>query len=128
MVAAAKKRTVKKATKRRGPVASRPTKPAKWEGNGKKAGQSKKFAKEQPTIAGMEDVDERIPELDDACQRHEAAKDKQTIGKSEEREAATEITAGIKEHGLNLYLHQGRKFYIEPGSESLKVVQVKQKG
>lgn len=124
MVATAtKKRNTKKATKRR-PVASRAAKPAA----SKAAGQSNKFATEQPPIKGMEDTDERIAELEEECQRHMAAKDKQSIGKTDEGEAAGKITNLLKKHDLNLYIFQGKKYYIEPGAESLKCVKVKQKG
>jgi hypothetical protein len=113
-------------SKRSGKARRRQTPNASANGHAKKAGQSGKFATNQPAITGMEDTDERIKELDDECQRYFAAKDKQTDGKSEEELAAEKIGKLLHEHNLDLYVLNGKKFYLEPGVEKVKCVKVKQ--
>lgn len=80
----------------------------------KKAGQSGKFATNQPAIKGMEDTDERIPALDDECQRYFAAKDKQATAKHDEELAAEKIGKMLHEHKLDLYVLNGKSFTWNP--------------
>lgn len=94
----------------------------------KAAGQSEKFATNQPPIKGMEDVDERIPELDDECQRFLSECDKRASAKQTADEHRQKIGELLKEHGLDLYKLNGKKFYIEPGTPQVKVVKLNQKG
>lgn len=96
--------------------------------NGKAAGQSAKFAPNQPPISGMEDVDERIEVLDEECQRFLSIKDQQRSLKEDEGESRQKIGDLIKEHGLELYKLNGMKFWIEPGTPTVKVTKLNQKG
>lgn len=93
----------------------------------KTAGQGD-FAPNQPLIKGFEDVDERITELDEECQRYLSAKERQKDAKQEADEAAEEIVTLIHKHELTHYKLNGKKFYIEPGAESVKCGNVEQKG
>lgn len=119
------------ATKKKAATKRRVAKASKPESNGSvkaKKVKGSKFAPEQPPITGMEDVDERIPELDELCERYLAADETRKSKKVERDEAGEEIRKGLDEHDLQLYVHKARKFYTEPGQPSLKVAKVKQNG
>lgn len=110
------------------PVASKAVKPSK---NGKasmKSAGTGKFATNQPPLEAMKDVDERIPELTDECQRYLGFKDTQKTAKIDGDTCAGKIGELLKEHNLLHYTVNGKKFYIEPGSPSVKCVNVKQNG
>lgn len=94
----------------------------------KSAGQSDKFAANQPPITGLEDVDERIESLDEECQLYLSEADKKKAAKQSADEALQKIGELLKEHGLDLYKLNGQKFYIEPGTPTVKVVKLNQKG
>lgn len=87
-----------------------------------------KFAPNQPPLEAMKDVDERIPALDEECQRYFANKDKQIAGREGMEESLDKVGELLKENNLDCYILNGKKFYIEPGSPSVKCVKVKQKG
>jgi hypothetical protein len=126
MATATKKKPAKKSGKaRRRVVASRAAKPS-TNGKAKKAGQSGKFAPNQPAIKGLEDTDERIAALDELCAAYVADDEKRKIAKVDRDTTAGKIMEVIKEKKLDLYIYQGKKFYVEPGAEGLKVVVVKQ--
>jgi hypothetical protein len=98
-------------------------KAAKPSTNGEKTAGQGDFASEQQPL--IPDADERIPELDEACQRVLAAKDQRKSAKADEDEALGEVADLIHKHNLTCYMLNGKKFYIEPGAESVKVVNVK---
>lgn len=126
MVATKTRKRKRAGQSRTGKARRKQTPNASANGHAKKAGQSGKFATNQPAITGMEDTDERIREFDDECQRYFAAKDKRADGKSEEELAAEKIGKLLHEHDLDLYIFNGKKFYLEPGVEKVKCVKVKQ--
>jgi hypothetical protein len=85
-----------------------------------------KFAAEQPPLAGMEDVDERIPALDEACQRAIANREKAKSAAQEFTEDLEKIGALLNENDLDCYIIVGKKFFIEPGEPHVKMLKVKQ--
>src|SRR4029078_1928182 len=96
MVTATKK-TPKKSTTKRRVVASRAAKPStNGKAERKKAGQSGKFAPNQPAISGMEDTDERIPELDKLCAGYVADDEKRKQAKVDRDTKAGRIMEVIK--------------------------------
>lgn len=92
------------------------------------AGQSGNFASNQPPIKGMEDTDERIPELEEACQAALMYDEQKKNAKKSKDEQYEKIGNLLNEHSLKLYILNGKKFYIEPGGPSVKCVNVKQNG
>lgn len=82
----------------------------------------------QPPLPGMEDVNQRIPELTDECQRVLGAADKQKSAKTEKDTALGRVGELLKRHDREHYTVNGKKFYIEPGAPSVKMVNVKQNG
>lgn len=109
-------------TKRRKIVAQ---KPAKGKAKTKSAGPGK-FAVQQKPLESMQDVDERIPALDEECQRYFANKDKIRSGREGQEESLDKIGDLLKEHELDCYILNGKKFYIEPSKSTVKVKKVKQ--
>jgi hypothetical protein len=85
-----------------------------------------KFAAEQEPLHSMEDVDLRYPALDEWCQRYFAAKDKILTGREGTEEALDKVGHLLREHELECYILNGKKFYIEPSKSSVKVKKVKQ--
>lgn len=126
MVTATRKKPglTKKHTPRRKALRSPKKKPT-VEKPTKAAGQGD-YATNQKVL--VPDADERIPELDEACQRFLSEQDKRTAAKQaadEQRQAIGEL---LKQHDLNLYKMNGKKFYIDPGTPQVKVVKLNQKG
>lgn len=111
----------KLAATRRRPRSAKKDKDLKGAGTGA-------FAANQPPLDAMKDVDECIKELTDECQRYLSEKDKQGTAKAQAEEHSEKIGELLKKHGLDFYTVNGKKFYIEPGSPSVKCVNVKQKG
>ncbi len=127
MAVATKKKPSKKTTKRR-VVASRAAKPSK---NGKAKAKSAgpgKFDPKQPTLPTMEDVDKRIPELTDECQRCLGFRDKRRSAKVDQEESLDKIGELLKQHDVDQYVVNGEKFFIEPGAPAVKILKVKQNG
>ena len=121
-----RKPRAKGTTRRRISRAEKPSNgKAKKQEKPKTAGQGD-FATEQKPL--IEDADERIPELDDACQRVLQYRDARKKAKSDEDQSLEEVGKLIHKHDLNCYMLNGKKFCIEPGAESVKVVNVKQNG
>jgi hypothetical protein len=111
---------------RRRVVASRPKPEASSNGEAKaKSAGPGKFDPAQKPLDTMEDVDERVPELDEECDRYLAADEKRKSSKVERDETAGRIGDLLKEHNLACYILKGKKFYIEPGTPSVKVTKVK---
>lgn len=92
------------------------------------AGQSEKFAPNQPPIGGLEDTDERIGELDELCQQVIANSESRRSLKQDTDSALEEIGQLLDEHDLDCYIMQGEKFFIEPGVKSVKHKKIQQKG
>jgi hypothetical protein len=104
--------------------AKRPAKPGK---NGKmKAAGPGKFAAEQKPLASMEDVDERIPALDEKCQKAIADRERQRSAAQDFAEDLEEIGELLKEHNLECYIISGKKFVPVPGEPTVKIYKVKQ--
>lgn len=123
----------KSAKKRRIPSAKKAvaSAPVKASSNGKaktKSAGPGKFDVKQPPLDGMEDVDERVPALDEECQRYLGFKDAQKTAKVDGDTSAEKIGDLLKEHNLDQYVVNGKKFYIEPGAPAVKCVNVKQNG
>lgn len=110
------------ATKRRKPIAI--TK-AKGKAKTKAAGPGK-FDVSQKPLDTMQDVDERVPALDEECQKYFANKDKILSGREGQEESLDKIGDLLKEHNLDCYILNGKKFYIEPSKSTVKVKKVKQ--
>lgn len=94
----------------------------------KSAGQSGKFAENQPPLAGAEDTDERISELDELCKRVLANSAKRKSLKEETDDHLEQIGQLLKDNDLELYIMQGEKFFIEPGVSKVTHKKVQQKG
>lgn len=130
MATKTKKRPAKKVTKKAA-VRRRitPRGPAKASTNGSTrsvpAGAGKFDAKQKP-LDVMPDIDEKIPALEDACQRYFAGVDKVQSGKQDVTDAKEEIGDLLKEHDLPCYIKNGRKFFFEPSREEIRVKKVKQ--
>lgn len=108
---------------------TKPTKPAKSSSkNGrartKPAGAGKFDAKQKPLDA-MPDVDERIPALEEECQRYFAADDKVRNGRVQREESLEAVGKLLKKHELDCYIKHGRKFFFEPSREEVRVKKVK---
>lgn len=117
-----KKATRRRITHRRAPAAST---------NGKGPARTKtappdKFADNQPTLPAMEDTNERIPALDEACQLYFSAHDNIRSNREKSEEALGAVGELLHEHELLCYIKNGKKFYIEPGKEAVKVKKVRQ--
>lgn len=125
---AKKKRAVRGGGTNSGTIPLPKKKTAKKAAAIKKAGNNGKFAPDQPPIAGMEDVDERVKELDEECQKMLAARDKRGTLKMEIDDLKQNIGAMLHKHDLDCYIVAGNKFFIEPGVEAVKVAKVNQKG
>lgn len=97
-------------------------------GNLKVAGNNGKFAPDQPPIKGLEDVDERVKELDEECQKMLAARDKRVLLKQEIDDQKQNIAQLLHKHDLDCYIVAGNKFFLEPGVEAVKVAKVNLKG
>lgn len=83
------------------------------------------WAPGQQPLNGMPDVDPRIPELDEACKAAKAHQAKSKSEREELRERLDEIGQLLKDNDLPCYIHNGTKFYIEPGSPKIKMAVVK---
>ena len=94
----------------------------------KVAGSTGKFSPDQPPITGMEDTDERVPELEEECQALLAERDKRSSLKISIDERKQNIGKMLHKHDLECYIVAGNKFFIEPGVEAVKVSKVNQKG
>lgn len=92
-----------------------------------KRGGSAKFDAKQEVLNGMPDVDPRVPELDEACSAAKANKATISSEREELREHLDEIGHLLREHNLGMYIHNGMKFYEEPGSPKIKMEVVKTK-
>lgn len=92
------------------------------------AGQSGKFAADQPPIGGLEDTDLRIPELDELCKGVLANSEKRRGLKQDTDDFLEEIGKLLDENDLDCYIMQGEKFFIEPGVKSVKHKKIQQKG
>ena len=104
------------------PVAEAPKMPARM-----RKGGSEKFAAEQQPLNGMPDVDPRHPDLDEACKAAKAHDAKCKSERESLRERLDEIGQLLKEHELSMYIHNGMKFYEEPGNPKVKMAVVKTK-
>lgn len=93
---------------------------------GTKSAGSSKFDRSQPVIAGMEDVDERIPALEEMCQRAIANNEAKASAAQDMAEDLEKIGELLKEHDLDCYIVAGKKFFIEPGEPHVKMLKVKQ--
>ena len=82
----------------------------------------------QNALDGMEDVDERIPALDELCNADQSDREKRKSLKDGMDARLQDIAAALHEHELDCYIVSGKKYYIEPGVESVKVVKVNQQG
>lgn len=118
-----KRRPVKGTKRRRVASAAKPGR----NGAAVKKGAGSKHSPKQPLIKGLEDVDERIPELDKECKVYIDAKDQQSASKTEAGTALTRIGELIHKHNLKHYVHGENKFFIKPGAETVAVEKVKQK-
>lgn len=98
------------------PVGDPPNKP--------KRGGTGKFDVNQKTIA--DDVDERVPELDEICQRVLALKAKYKSIGDEIGEDLEEVGKLIKEHNMDYYIISGKKFVPVAGEPTIKIYKVKQ--
>ena len=95
-------------------------------GNTKEAAANRDFAKNQPVIPGMDDVDERVSELDEICERVLADRAKRASLSEEMAENLQKIGELLGEHNLNCYIVKGMKFVPEPGEPTVKIYKVKQ--
>jgi len=130
MATKTKKRPAKKASKKSGPPRRRPV-AQKPSTNGKaksKSAGTAKFDPKQKPLDSMEDVDEKIPELDDECQRYLAACDTHEGASEDMKSSLDKIGDLIKKHELDLYKHSGRRFFWEPGSPQVKCKKLNQGG
>ncbi len=84
------------------------------------------FAPDQQPLPTMEDVDERIESLDEECQQYFSARDSILSGREATEEALDHIGDLLRQHGLDCYILNGKKFYIEPAKATVKVKKVKQ--
>jgi len=107
---------------------SRADKPSKNGSAKVKSAGPGKFDTKQPPLPEMADVDERVPELDHECDVYLAADEKRKSSKVDRDESADRIKSLLKENDLDCYVLKGKKFFIEPGEPSVKVVKVKQNG
>lgn len=86
-----------------------------------------KFAANQPALDTMpKDVDERVPELTEVCQRILAAREKRRSLLEEVRDGLGEVGELLHANDLDLYIVSGVKFYEEPGQAEVKMKKVKQ--
>ncbi len=123
------------ATKKQRPKQS--PRPSMKKAPGKKARSSKKgatvksagpgkFATGQPPLAGMEDIDERVPALDEVCQRAISDKAAKELAAQDFVEDLEKIGELLDAHNLDCYIVAGKKFFIEPGEAHVKMQKVKQ--
>lgn len=110
------------ATRRRKPVAKKEVKKGKTK---TKAAGPGKFDVKQKPIDTMQDVDERVPALDEECQRYFAEKDKTISGREGQAESLDKIGDLLKEHNLDCYILNGKKFFFEASKATVKVKKVK---
>lgn len=123
MVATARrKKPVEKKATPRTEVARRTAKTTKAAKN------EEPFKPGDQALPGMEDMNQRIPQLDDECHRCLGYRDARKIAKVDEDESLGKIGELLKEHGRDYYVVNGNKFFEEPGSPSIKIVKVKQNG
>jgi chorismate mutase len=92
----------------------------------KKVAANREFAKNQPTLPEMEDVDERVDELDEVCQKVLADMAKRSSLADEIADDKEKIEGLLGEHNLDCYIVSGRKFYISPAESRVKIEKVKQ--
>jgi len=85
-----------------------------------------KFAPNQKPLDTMEDVDERIPALEEACQRVLADREKKNSLGESVREGLGEIGKLLKEHERECYIVAGKKFVPVAGQPTVKIFKVKQ--
>ena len=71
----------------------------------------------QPPLPAMEDVDERIPELDEVCDLVLSIEERRRLLKVELDGAYEDIGELIKEHSLEFCVLKGEKFFIKPAGE-----------
>lgn len=117
------------ATKRKTPSPRAARKAAGVEVPPEKTGGTKAdIAPNQPPIAGMEDTDERIPELEELCQSVLSMEEKRKSLKIDRDEALESIGDLLTKKDLNLYICNGQKFFVEPGSPQVKHKKVNQAG
>ncbi len=84
------------------------------------------FAANQPTIPGMEDVDERVPALEELCKTVLADIAARSDLADSIAEGKEKIEKELGEHNLDCYIVSGRKFYISPSESRVKIEKVKQ--
>jgi len=141
MATVAPKKTVKKPRKpgskepapRKKVVANNPSgdKPASAT-NGKSASVEKvatpknEPAPNQPALPGMEDTDERVPELEEICRKVLADKEKRSSLADSIADDLETIGKLLGENNLDCYIVSGRKFYISPAESHVKITKVKQ--
>lgn len=83
-----------------------------------------KFAPGQKSL--VEDADERVPEIEEQCQRYFSSRDSILSAKEEGEEALHKVGEMLHEHNLDCYILNGKKFCLEPSRETVKVKKVKQ--
>lgn len=79
-------------------------------------------------MTGLEDTDERIPDLEEACHGVLAIKE-QRKGLKEDLDGKLQtIEELLAQNQMDCYIVAGNKFYVEPGTPHVKVSKVNQKG
>lgn len=116
------KKTARKIVKK---VAKATPKPSKNGAAVKSAGPGK-FAAEQPPLPAMEDVDERIPALDEVCRQVLADKAKYADVGQSISEGLEKVGDLLKENNLDCYIISGKKFVPVAGEPTVKIYKVKQ--
>ena len=136
MATATKKKPAKKSVKKKAarkvvkkaPVPKASAKPSKPSKNGaavKSAGATK-FDPQQPPLVGMEDVDERIPALEEACQKAISNRGRKESASADFADDLESIGDLLEFHEMDCYICSGKKFFIEPGEPHVKMQKVKQ--
>jgi hypothetical protein len=135
MATATKKRPAKKSVKKKAarkvvkkapvPKAKSSAKPSKNGAAVKSAG-SEKFDPQQPPLVGMEDVDERIPALEEACQKAISNRGRKESASADFADDLESIGDLLEFHEMDCYICSGKKFFIEPGEPHVKMQKVKQ--
>jgi hypothetical protein len=133
MATATKKRPAKKSVKKKAarkvvkkaPVPKASAKPGKNGAAVHSAGPGK-FAANQPPLVGMEDVDERVPALDEVCQKVLADKSAYASKAQDISEGLEKVGELLEEHNLDCYIISGKKFAPVAGEPTVKIYKVKQ--
>lgn len=122
MATTTKKRPKKRvgSNKRSGPPRRKAMASTKPSANGKgKVGGDRGHSPKQKLVAGMEDDDDRIPEVIAECEKAIAGEEKRKLGKKEKDAALGALGPLLHKHDLRLYKHKGKKFYLKPGVETV---------